>query len=75
MLPRTHAQPLQVLGIDSSAAAVALATRNAEINGLSSTTRFERAEAAAFMRAAREEGLQWDLVVLDPPKLAPNRWL
>eukprot|EP00887_Chlorella_sp_A99_P007358 scaffold2.g7358.t1 len=47
-----------VTGVDSSAAALALARRNAELNGVQ-----ERAAA---------EGRQWDLLVLDPPKLAPS---
>ena len=28
---------------------------------------------SAFLRAAIEAGKSWDVVVLDPPKLAPNR--
>ncbi len=31
------------------------------------------ADIAKFMRQALDEGRQWDVVVLDPPKLAPSR--
>jgi 23S rRNA G2069 N7-methylase RlmK/C1962 C5-methylase RlmI len=61
------------LGVDSSAPALALAARNAALNGVADRADFERADVAAFMRAAAAEGREWDLVVLDPPKLAPNK--
>lgn len=59
--------------MDSSGPAVALASRNAELNGLEGVCRFEKADISAFMAAAAEEGRTWDVVVLDPPKLAPSR--
>jgi 23S rRNA G2069 N7-methylase RlmK/C1962 C5-methylase RlmI len=34
---------------------------------------FFKDDVSAFMRAAVERGDAWDVVVLDPPKLAPNR--
>lgn len=34
---------------------------------------FEKADVAVFMKQARAAGKQWDVVILDPPKLAPNR--
>lgn len=34
---------------------------------------FFRQDVADHMRSAKAEGLLWDLVILDPPKLAPNR--
>eukprot|EP00775_Hariotina_reticulata_P013620 gene13620-13746_t len=53
-----------VTGVDSSPAAVELAAANAKLNGLTDST---------FLRAAIEGGEAFDIVVLDPPKLAPNR--
>lgn len=61
------------LGMDSSAPAIELANKNAEINGLSDKCTFEKAESAEFMKRMAKEGRQWDILVLDPPKLAPNR--
>ena len=61
------------LGVDSSAAAVAAAARNAELNGLAGAATFQKADVAAFMRDAAAAGRQWDILVLDPPKLAPTR--
>lgn len=34
---------------------------------------FVRDDVSTFLRAALEDGQSWDVVVLDPPKLAPNR--
>jgi len=66
-----------ITGVDSSASAVTLATANAALNyarfapGCSVT--FAKADIEAFMADALARGEQWDLVVLDPPKLAPTR--
>ena len=42
-----------VLGIDSSAAALALAVRNAELNGLQDAATFAREDVSAFMKRVR----------------------
>lgn len=40
---------------------------------LSARCAFVRDDVSTFLRAALEAGESWDIVVLDPPKLAPNR--
>lgn len=62
-----------VTGVDSSASAVQMAQDNAELNGLTDRCAFVRDDVSTFLRAALEAGESWDVVVLDPPKLAPNR--
>ncbi len=65
-----------VTGVDSSAAAVALARANAALNGFSdSQCRFVEADVLDFMRDALAAGgaASYDIVILDPPKLAPSR--
>ena len=57
--------------MDSSEAALALARANAQRNGVADRCQFVRADVAEFMRAAAPQ--TWDIVVLDPPKLAPSR--
>ncbi len=57
------------LGVDSSAAAVALARENAELNGLGHLASFEQADVTDFLRSAEHT---YDVVVCDPPKLAPS---
>ncbi len=65
-----HAGAREVLGLDSSAEAIAAARANAEKNQLS--TRFEKENVFDFFsRRPRED--RYDLVILDPPSFAPNR--
>eukprot|EP00198_Chlamydomonas_reinhardtii_P008920 XP_001698257.1 RNA methyl transferase-related protein [Chlamydomonas reinhardtii] len=63
----------RVVGVDSSEAAVQLAAANAELNGLGGVASFVRADVSDYMREAVQQGHQYDVVVLDPPKLAPDR--
>eukprot|EP00897_Mesotaenium_endlicherianum_P010303 jgi/Mesen1/9300/ME000060S08735 len=63
-----------VTGVDSSGPALELARTNGELNGLDDAClEFVRADISDFMLRARREGRRWDLLVLDPPKLAPSR--
>lgn len=60
--------------MDSSASALALAEANAALNGvLLSSITLVKDDVAAFMAAALAAGRSWDVVVLDPPKLAPTK--
>ena len=59
--------------MESSVDALQLAHRNAELNGVSARVEFCKADIADYMREARGQGRTWDLVILDPPKLAPNK--
>ena len=60
-----------VLGVDSSALALDAARANAELN---SVTGAEWLEGDVFqtLRRLRDQGRQFDVIVLDPPKLAPT---
>jgi len=60
-----------VTAVDSSADALALARGNAELNKL---TQAEWLEGDVFqlLRRFRDQGRNFDLVVLDPPKFAPT---
>lgn len=44
-------------------------------SGTACTATFERADVAEYLKQAqaRGEGGTWDVVILDPPKLAPTR--
>ena len=63
----------RVVGVDSSQQAVDLATSNAALNGVDGVCRFVKADASDWMDEAIKAGEEYDLVVLDPPKLAPTR--
>lgn len=62
----------EVIGIDSSALALEVAAEHARLNGVSDRTHFECTDAhEALAHAGRKGG--YDLVICDPPKLAPTR--
>ncbi len=60
-----------VLGIDSSAEALRLAQENAARNAVSGIN-WVGGDVFALLRRFRDEGREFDLVVLDPPKFAPT---
>lgn len=62
-----------VLGLDISERAVALAGRNAALNGFSKQVRFEACDAFDRLRSLKVEGRSFGVVVLDPPAFVKNR--
>ena len=64
-----------VMGVDSSSSAIDLANQNSLLNNVESRVEFCREDATKFMQEALKQGKQWDIVILDPPKLAPSRAL
>ncbi|MFS8582466.1 MAG: class I SAM-dependent rRNA methyltransferase [Limnochordales bacterium] len=63
----------EVVGVDSSAQAVELARRNAELNGFAEAARFVEANAFDFLRELDRTGERFDAVVLDPPAFAKSK--
>jgi 23S rRNA (cytosine1962-C5)-methyltransferase len=62
-----------VLSIDSSEEALQLARENIELNGLpAERCEWIAGDMFAELRALRDRGRQFDLVILDPPKFAPT---
>jgi len=55
------------VGIDLSPAALNLARRNAEANGLADRCTFKEANAFDELRAYERAGRRFDMVILDPP--------
>ena len=62
-----------VLGIDVSQHAVDCATRNAKLNNLQDTVKFECHNAFDVLPAWSKEGRQFDVVILDPPAFTKSR--
>jgi 23S rRNA (cytosine1962-C5)-methyltransferase len=62
-----------VLGLDISENAVAQANRNAELNGVQNTCKFEAANAFDVLKQWVKEGRQYDVVMLDPPAFTKSR--
>jgi 23S rRNA (cytosine1962-C5)-methyltransferase len=60
-----------VTSLDSSGPALAAATRNGELNGVDIGELIE-ADAFTALRGLRDRAKQYELIALDPPKLAAN---
>ena len=61
---------VKTVGVDSSQDAIDACRRNAELNGFSSDqVEFVRADVASFLKESEDT---FDVIVLDPPKLAPS---
>lgn len=59
-------------GVDSSQEAINIAEQNVALNGVEEGMEFVKDDVANFMRVASQEEFEWDVIVLDPPKLAPS---
>jgi len=62
-----------VLGVDISEYAVDYSRKNAELNGLSDTVKFECHNAFDVLREWSRDKRQYDVVVLDPPAFTKSR--
>jgi 23S rRNA (cytosine1962-C5)-methyltransferase len=63
----------EVTGVDASDLAVAQATENAALNGLSDTVHFECADVLDLLPKLEEEGKKFDVVILDPPAFTKSK--
>jgi 23S rRNA (cytosine1962-C5)-methyltransferase len=59
--------------VDSSAGALELARENLDLNGVAERTELVKANVFEQLRAYRDQGRRFGLIVVDPPKLAPTR--
>lgn len=62
-----------VLAVDSSEPALALAGASAQANGVAGTCTFQRAEAFATLESLGTDGRRFRLVVADPPAFVKSR--
>ena len=62
-----------VTGLDSSESALEFAAANAELNGVVAFCKFQKADVKVHLNELAEKGEQYDLIILDPPKLARSR--
>jgi 23S rRNA (cytosine1962-C5)-methyltransferase len=68
-----HYGAKSVLGLDISENAVAQARRNAALNGLENTCKFEALNAFDALKQWGKDGRQYDVVILDPPAFTKSR--
>jgi 23S rRNA (cytosine1962-C5)-methyltransferase len=63
----------QVLSIDASAAALEVGRQNIELNGFDpAQADWQEGDVFRELRRFRDQGRQFDLIILDPPKFAPT---
>eukprot|EP00978_Attheya_sp_CCMP212_P012522 scaffold31251_cov39-Attheya_sp.AAC.1 len=68
-----HGGAVSCVGVDSSQDAIDAAQDNAALNNVdSSQIEFVKADIQRYMEKALDEGKEFDVIVLDPPKLAPT---
>ncbi len=63
----------EVVAIDESALALEIGAECARLNGLEGRIRFEKRDARVAMQSAGDASNGFDLVLADPPRLAPSR--
>jgi 23S rRNA (cytosine1962-C5)-methyltransferase len=71
-LHAARAGATEVIGVDVSEPALALADQNAQLNGLGNLS-FVRADVFDHLQSLAEAGERFGLIVLDPPKFARTR--
>jgi 23S rRNA (cytosine1962-C5)-methyltransferase len=62
-----------VLGVDASELAVAQATENAALNGLSDVVKFQCEDVFELLPELERQGEKFDVVILDPPAFTKSR--
>ncbi|MGR9088346.1 MAG: class I SAM-dependent rRNA methyltransferase [Gammaproteobacteria bacterium] len=72
-IPAALAGADEVTGVDGSASALKLAEENARINGVLGQMQFFHSDVFDFLKQARLENRQYDIVVLDPPALIKRK--
>ncbi|MBK9196453.1 MAG: class I SAM-dependent rRNA methyltransferase [Flavobacteriales bacterium] len=72
-LHAAHYGAREVLGLDISEEAVALATHNAQLNNIADRCTFQAANVFDFLTNASRNNKLWDVIVLDPPAFAKSK--
>lgn len=64
---------VKVTAVDSSQPAIDAGKANVKLNGVEGVVEFVKADAEQFMATLKSQGQKFDVVICDPPKLAPTR--
>jgi 23S rRNA (cytosine1962-C5)-methyltransferase len=62
-----------VIAVDSSRPALDTADKNMKLNGVDDRVTTVKADAVEYMKKLQADGQLFDIVICDPPKLAPTR--
>ena len=72
-VPAALAGAAEVCCVDSSESALALASASAELSRIADKMQFVRSDVFEFLKQAREQREQYDVVILDPPALIKRK--
>jgi 23S rRNA (cytosine1962-C5)-methyltransferase len=72
-IPAATAGAAEVVCVDSSESALALAESSAALNKVQEKMRFIRSDVFEFLKQARENHEHYDIIVLDPPALIKRK--
>ena len=72
-VPAAVAGAAEVVCVDSSESALALAAESAKLNNVADKMQFVRSDAFEFLKQARERQQHYDAIVLDPPALIKRK--
>lgn len=61
-----------VVAVDSSGRAIDMGRKNADLNGISDRVSFVQSDVMKYLRSSPEDYESFDMVIVDPPKFAPN---
>lgn len=72
-LHAAQAGATEVIGVDGSEGALALAKENAKLNSVSDKMRFEHEDVFKYLEGAVQQHQKFGMIVLDPPKFARHQ--
>jgi 23S rRNA (cytosine1962-C5)-methyltransferase len=72
-IPAAIAGASEVVCVDSSESALAMAADSAKLNNVAEKMQFVRADVFEFLKTARENQERFDVIVLDPPALIKRK--
>lgn len=62
-----------MIAVDSSSPALRTAAENLKVNNVEHLVELVKADAVEYMQEMSKTNVQFDIVICDPPKLAPTR--
>ncbi|NOU22308.1 MAG: class I SAM-dependent rRNA methyltransferase [Methyloglobulus sp.] len=72
-IPAALGGAAEVVCVDASEGALALAVENAKLNQVEDKMHFVRSDVFDFLKQARQDGQLYDIIVLDPPALIKRK--
>lgn len=72
-IPAANAGATEVICVDSSESALAMAKESAVLNKVENKLQFQRSDVFDFLKKARENNEHYDIIIVDPPALIKRK--